>query len=252
MKPPPVKKVLITRPAVFCEDFADKVKKAGFEPVILPMIQTETILPDESDSSELRQLNTYDWIIFASRLAVFHFFKQLSDFELTLSRDVKLACIGNITQAELTKHGFEADFVPSVFSAKEFSDSFEKESSRILIPSSNIAPDFIRKKLSEKGHQVNRIKIYKTIPVNYSHQDLTNVLGQGVDFITFTSNSTVDSFFDENNAKDYLSGDEKFIGIGPPTVYSLQQRKLKSIFKAKPHNVEGIIKTIENLTIQMK
>lgn len=247
MKQPQARKILITRPRIFCSDFAEKITREGHIPIVLPMIKTEKLVLAEDDLKILHSFSSFDWIIFASRLSVKHFFEHLTENEIQMTSTIKFACIGNLTVDELQNNGYDADFVPTEFSAKSFSENFATGGAKILIPSSDIAPDYLAVKLRDMGHEVTRMMIYKTGAAKYSEDELNKTLEQGVDFITFTSNSTVNAFFEVNDARKYLTGSEIFVGIGPETVKLLQKWKLKNIYMAKPHSVDGVLNRINKL-----
>ena len=250
MKLPRASNILITRPKVFCQEFAAKITRSGFNPVVFPMIETIPVDLSEENAHTIDTLSQFDWIIFSSRNAVRFFFEYISNHEVCISSELKMACIGQITHEELQNLGYEADFVPETFSTQGFLNEFSDSASKVLIPSSEIAPDVMADQLEKAGHKVKRLNMYHTRAIKYAKDELKKVLEQGLDFITFTSNSSIDAFFKTNEANEYLSGNEVFIGIGPATFGALQNQKLKSVYMAKPHTMDGIIDQIKELTIQ--
>ena len=59
-------KVLITCPRLQADDFAEKLRSAGFEPIFFPVIE---ILPIENNGAldrALSELSCYEWVVFTS------------------------------------------------------------------------------------------------------------------------------------------------------------------------------------------
>src|SRR5688572_29879497 len=100
-------KVLITRPRLQADDFAEKLRSAGFEAIFFPVIE---ILPLENNGAldrALSKLSCYEWVVFTSVNGVKVVFNRLSSSSLDEWRDagVKVAAIGPKTAEALKAHG---------------------------------------------------------------------------------------------------------------------------------------------------
>jgi len=79
---------------------------------------------------------------------------------------------------------------------------------------------------------------------------LRQALKGGVDFITFTSSSTVENFV-KLLGRDYrkkLSG-VKFASIGPVTTSTLRKFGLKADIEAKVYTIEGLVRALTERNI---
>ena len=67
-------KVLITRPRAQADDFAEKLRVAGFEPVYFPVIEIQPVENNIALERALSKINCYEWIVFTSVNARIWFF----------------------------------------------------------------------------------------------------------------------------------------------------------------------------------
>jgi uroporphyrinogen-III synthase len=63
-------KVLITRPRSQADDFADKLRSAGIEPIYFPVIEIQPIENNIALERALSKTDCYEWIVFTSVNAV--------------------------------------------------------------------------------------------------------------------------------------------------------------------------------------
>jgi uroporphyrinogen-III synthase len=73
-------KVLITRPRAQADDFAEKLRSAGFEPIFFPVIEIQPIENNVALERALEKLNCYEWVVFTSVNAVDVVFDEYSAF----------------------------------------------------------------------------------------------------------------------------------------------------------------------------
>ena len=59
-------KVLITRPRAQADDFAEKLRSAGFEPILFPVIEVQPIENNVALERAFEKLNCYEWVVFTS------------------------------------------------------------------------------------------------------------------------------------------------------------------------------------------
>jgi uroporphyrinogen-III synthase len=58
-----MKRILITRPRAQADDFAGKLRAAGFEPIFFPVIEIRPIENNVELEQALAKLERYDWIV---------------------------------------------------------------------------------------------------------------------------------------------------------------------------------------------
>ncbi|HEU0296339.1 MAG TPA: uroporphyrinogen-III synthase, partial [Anaerolineales bacterium] len=63
-------KILITRPRAQADDFAEKSRSAGFEPIFFPVVEIQPIENNIALDRALEKLNCYEWVVFTSVNAV--------------------------------------------------------------------------------------------------------------------------------------------------------------------------------------
>jgi uroporphyrinogen III methyltransferase/synthase len=94
---------------------------------------------------------------------------------------------------------------------------------------------------------VDDVACYKTVPeTDDVNEAAARLLETGADWITFTSSSTVDNFHARFDLPALL---KKFpalqlASIGPETTKALAALDLKPALEAKPHTIEGLVKTL--------
>jgi uroporphyrinogen-III synthase len=94
-------RVVVTRPRAQADELAALLRERGFEPVLCPVIEIETIDDGPIDVSE------YDWVIVTSA-------NGAAELARRVSGDLpRVAAVGKATATALSEHGLTADFVPS-------------------------------------------------------------------------------------------------------------------------------------------
>lgn len=94
-------RVVVTRPRAQADELAALLRAQGFEPVICPVIDIETIDDGPIDVAG------YDWVIVTSANGARELARRRSG-ELR-----RVAAVGEATAGELSAQGLTADFVPS-------------------------------------------------------------------------------------------------------------------------------------------
>ena len=240
------KKVLITRSRTQASQFRVMLEELGAQPVEIPAIQTVDLEDFTELDSALARLGAFRWAIFASINAVDSVFERLG----LLGKDsrafggVKVGAIGPATSHALTDRGITPDFVPSrsvsevVLSELE---SMDWTGVPVLLPAADIGRDTLARGLSQRGAEVERIAAYRTIPTDGMAEKARSALEQNVDFVTFTSSSTV------QNLLSMLDGDRKALErskiacIGPTTAATAEQMGLRVDLVAPVHTVQGLV-----------
>src|SRR5215470_20199279 len=109
------KRVLVTRASTQAHDLVTRLQALGAVPIVLPVID---IVPPADNytalDAALRQLPTFDWVVFTSPNGVIHVWQRLTvlGMEAHGLATVRLAAIGPATAAALASHGLQAVAVP--------------------------------------------------------------------------------------------------------------------------------------------
>jgi uroporphyrinogen III methyltransferase / synthase len=243
-----MKRILITRPRAQADDFAAKLRTAGFEPIFFPVIEIQPIENNVALERALSKLECYDWLVFTSVNAVEVVFRHLQDLALP-----QVAAIGPKTAEALQVHGITPDFVPDEYVAESILPGLgDLRGKWILLPRAEIARKALPEAICVAGGIPHEIAVYKTLPAQPSPGGLA-ALKSGVDIVTLTSPSTVQNFMAiaRQNGLDPLSlpGNPLFACIGPITEQAAREEGLVPLVIAKEYTTEGLIQVISNLEV---
>ena len=240
-------KVLITRPLAQADDFAEKLRSAGFEPVYFPVIEICPIENNTALATAFENIQKYDWVVFTSVNAV--------ETVLNLSAPsvfyvVKVAAIGPKTADALRKHGLEPDFIPDEYIGDAIMSGLgDVKGKWVLLPRAEIARQELPVAISKAGGIAHEIIVYRTLPAEVDTNGLT-ALKLGVDIITLTSTSTVENFVAicKQNGLDPLNlpNNPLFACIGPVTAQAAREAGIQNLIVANEYTTDGLIEEIVN------
>jgi len=242
------KTVLVPRGKGQAKSFSDLIESYGGIPVEIPLIAFKPVDASDELLAIMKQLHTYDWIIFTSNVTVETFFSFIDNQKEKINS--KIAVIGKKTASCLTNLGIKVDFTPNVYVAEGFVEEFLpfiQPGMKVLIPKGNLARDYICTSLLEKGAIVDEIVIYQTFFPEESRALLKERLTKkSLNILTFTSPSTVDHLMDvvrENNL--YHELDDCIIGcIGPITTERAEYYRLPVHSSPDVYTVHHMLKSI--------
>lgn len=241
--------VLILRDIRQSDIFASKLLQAGYEPVVCPVIEIEKREASTDLKKALAELKSYTWIVFTSPNGVKAFFELFRDNgnDFRELGHIKFATIGKATAEVLAQTGFNADFVPN----KQISDALatglaEQLSSddKVMLPRSAIANNQMVDIITQRC-PVEDIKIYDTNIKTENEEQLKTLITSGeVDYVPFTSASTVDGFCKALNNDLSCLKNIKTVAIGPITKKRMLELGITPDLEATDHSLEGIIKAL--------
>jgi uroporphyrinogen-III synthase len=244
-------KVLITRPRAQADEFAEKLRSAGFAPIFFPVIEIQPIGNNVALERALEKLNCYEWVVFTSVNAVDVVFDEYSVVFLKENAGVKFAAIGPKTAEALRKYSIEPDFVPEEYVAEAILPGLgDLQGKWVLLPRAEIARKALPEAIADAGGIAHEIAVYKTLPAQ-PDSDGVAALKSGVDVVTLTSPSTIQNFVAicKQNGLDPLNlpNNPLFACIGPITEQAAKNEGLFNIVVAKEYTTEGLMEVITNL-----
>ncbi len=225
-------KVLLTRPRDLISDMAQKLRVQGAEVLELPAIRTVMIEENEPLRQALRQMDTYQWLVFTSPTGVKMFFNSMQEFDVDIRSlgHVKIASMGKGTQKALSQRGMIADLIPEIFDGEHLARALAQNLSgeeKILIPRAKVGNQELTRILRETGAVVDDIATYETV---YEKQDVIDeeaAFAQGgIDCAVFTSASTVRGFAEAVGDLDFSKVTAAC--IGRQTMTQAQQYGMKA------------------------
>jgi uroporphyrinogen III methyltransferase/synthase len=248
------KTILITRDVEGNRAMAEQITELGGRAVCLDAIAVRDLTDTPEAQAIVTRLDQFDWVIFTSG----HGIAFTMDFLRKHQRDIrafgsaKIACIGAETARRLSDFGLRADFVPNEFVSDALADELARltdlKDKKILLLRSAIAPDDLPDRLRSHGAHVEQVSVYTVQaaePQKSADQELMDVIQKGrIDWVTFTSSSTVQSFLERIDGDLIRQSCVKIASIGPVTSRRLREKGLEITAEAQPHTTEGLIRAI--------
>jgi uroporphyrinogen III methyltransferase/synthase len=213
--------VMITRAREQASEFASALEGYGARVVSCPTIE---IAPPESYAEldeAIANLFGYDWLIFTSANAVEYFSRRLeaSGKDVAELDELRVCAVGEATADRLADERIHVDLVPRKFQAEGVFAALENflggrdrlAGLNFLLPRAAAARDFLPRALEVAGARADCVTAYRTVRPETTDRARAEALlvGGGVDFVTFTSSSTVHNFaqlFDTRDLRPLLSG----------------------------------------------
>jgi uroporphyrinogen III methyltransferase/synthase len=245
--------VVVTRARTQVGELSAELERLGAQVLEFPTIE---IRPPEDFGpldAAIRDLDSFDWLIFTSVNGVEAFVARLAHHGLDLRgvpRGAKIAAIGSATAQVIREVGLRVDVVPREFRAEALIEEVTGDSlagQRILIPRARVAREILPEKLREAGAEVVVPSAYESVPSSEGKDELAERLGAGqVDCITFTASSTVENFiraFGVKAATRLLSG-TRVVCIGPITADTARKHSIRVDVEAKEYTIPGLIEAV--------
>jgi hydroxymethylbilane synthase len=228
------RRVLITRATSQAGSFRARLESLGAEVMEFPVI---AVYPPK-DPAPLEQAveaaSSYDWIIFTSANAAAAFFPRLKPGQEGKAR---ICAVGPATKAAVEAYGRTVALMPEEFVGEGVAAAFaahDLANRRVLLPRAAVARDVVPDALRALGAQVDVVEAYRTgLP------DPAPVLPAGpVDWITFTSSSTVKNFLALGGAT--LLDRAKVASIGPITSDTLRMHGVRIDVEAAESTTDAL------------
>lgn len=275
------KNVLVTRGRSQAKELVRRLNGAGAKVIEFPTIEILPPADYHQMDREIARIDQYDWVIFTSANGVHHFFERMRSLgkDARIFSKAKIAVIGDATAQALLGRGIRADLIPKRFTSEELFKALktkdEIRDQSFLLARADIAPPDLRKALEKEGAQVVEIVAYRTKkpstggaalclrsdeslrgtaslcgrPVQGDHAGLslyTLIKKNKIDYITFTSSSTVRNFFSLIPPALHKNLRSRFVSIGPVTSQTLREYGFNPQREAKIHTIEGLVDTLCN------
>lgn len=274
------KEIVITRPKKQSEEMLRLIKERGAKGYLFPVIETAWTNNIEPLNRALKQIECYDCFLFTSVNGVHYFFSRIEELydlkavSLDISRK-KVAAIGPKTAGALESYGIRVSPLPTSFKQEslveqlkiEFKKDIENklhieaqglEDIHILFPQAKSARKHLGEQLRHLGMRVDEVEVYQTIKVKQSNrvkeEFLKKLEKKEIDVITFTSPSTIKSFYENlkhSSWQEYLDS-VAIACIGPITAQAARELGLKVTIEADTYTVEGLLEEIEQYFIQKR
>ncbi len=245
------KRVVITRTRDKNSLFRERLERLGPEILELPTIEIQKPSSFRAMDRVIRRIGQFDWAVFTSAYGVQAFFERLAALhkDARALAGVRVACVGPETAAALAEKGIAPDLIPRRFETAALPLELKKNAGSLIgqklaLFRADIAPLALETGLKRLGASVTRVTAYRTrLPKRQSVEIRRALLAGNVDWVTFTSSSTVKHFvalFGLRRVKK-MAKRTKFASIGPVTTRTLRGFGLKPACEAKAFTTDGLV-----------
>lgn len=240
-------KIMVTRPKERDSALTEKLREYGAEVIEVPTIETDMILNNEILNEALKDAGKYQWAAFTSPFGVKVFFRKLQELKIDIRRlaGLKFAAIGSATQRAIEEKGIFVDLVPEIYDGKALGESLagrilEEEAASgerqmVLIPRARIGTEELLKPLEEAGILFEDLPVYETLEAPENDIDWYD---ESVDYVAFTSASTVRGFVRMNQDIDYTR--VKAVCIGEQTAREAERCGMQTYISEKA-SIESMV-----------
>ncbi|PZE19958.1 uroporphyrinogen-III C-methyltransferase [Paenibacillus xerothermodurans] len=252
------RRILVTRARSQASELVNQIEDLGGEAVEFPVIRIQP--PSKPDAKEalaaaLRHLADYNWVLFTSVNGVEHFFHQLRHHRIDVRglAGARVAAVGPKTSEALERYGIFAEALPAKFQGDELLAAIQAElkpGQRALLPTADIAKEYLPAKLRQMGLEVTEVDVYETVLETSGGADVIELLRQrAIHIITFTSSSTVTNLL---RALTELGADDaldllkpcQIACIGPMTARTATDAGLSVDFMPDEATVNALVKSL--------
>lgn len=246
------KTIVVTRARTQASGLLKKIRDLGGEAIEFPAITIQK----ENDLSSLydafTNLASYNWLIFTSVNAVEIFFEEMKLQQLDIRKlsGIKIAAIGPATRERLEKLGLMVDLVPDEYRVEAIVAAIRPNlatGDKVLLPRARNAREILPDEIRKMGVSVDEILLYEAVPTTDISATVIEQIRQGkVDYICFTSSSTVHNFVQILGA-EWITGfnqSVKVACIGPVTAESAREKGFSVDLIAGEYTIQGLLNVI--------
>ncbi|SFB18244.1 uroporphyrinogen III methyltransferase / synthase [Acetitomaculum ruminis DSM 5522] len=238
------KSIIVTRPRDRASKMTAMLRKNGAEVLEIPSIKTIPMEENKEFEEALKNVSQYNYIAFTSVIGVKVFFEKLKELRIDV-RDVKayFAAIGSGTAKEIEKHGVLNSIMPKEFDGLHLGREIgkhAKDTEKILIPRAKIGQSEIVEGIKEESNaHIDDIAVYDT---KYETNGIVDVAGEieagNIDYVCFTSASTVKGFVEMVKLEDYSK--VKALCIGKQTEEAAKSFNMTT-FVSKKATIDSLV-----------
>lgn len=244
------KRILITREESQAKEFSEKVLQYGGKPIELPLLKISC--KDKPKNKQLfENLHCYKWIFFTSANGVECFFRLAKQYMWTNDVFVKMkfAAVGHKTAQTLEAYGYHADFIPTTYNAEvmasEFVEQYTVTKEKLLLIRGNRSRDVLPDFFTEHEIHYHVMEVYETMYNFDVKAELNQLLSHDtLDFITFTSPSTVEAYIEMKENK--IRNNSVFVCIGTTTEERASELGITNIVTPQLFTIDGMLEQISD------
>jgi uroporphyrinogen III methyltransferase / synthase len=239
------KRVLVTRPSQANDNLQELLAAQGAHPVLFP---TVVIVPDADGLARLdralERLSEFAWLVFTSKKAVDLFCERWKAGH-AVGPLPAIAAIGPVTARALAENGLHVTAMPEEYTGDAIPSVMgDVREMKILVPRAQGAREDLIDLLAQKGALVEEVVLYQAVTSSPEPAAWAQ-LSKGVDYVTFTSASTVNSFFELLGERAHAVLAQAVTAcIGPITADALAKYGIQAHVVARQYTAEGLVQAI--------
>ncbi len=244
--------ILVTRARHQASALSAHLEVLGARVIECPTIELVPVAEAATLEATFEELSSYSWVIFTSANAVSFFLESLweSGRDVRAFGEARLCVIGPATRNALERWRLRVALQPETYVAESLVEALhargDLRGERVLLPRAKGARDVLPEELRAMGAEVTELALYRAVPPARLADEALGALRRGeVDFVTFTSSSTVRHFCDMvgEEAPELLRG-TCAAAIGPVTRAAAKARGLAVDVTATKSTIEGLTEAI--------
>ena len=250
------RRIVVTRARAQAGELSALLGDLGARVLEFPTIDIQPPQDFDPLDKAIRELDSFDWLVFTSVNGVDAFLDRLGHHALdvrAVPRAAKIAAIGPATADRIRATGLRVDVVPGEYRAESLLEEISGATlvgRRVLIPRAKVAREVLPEKLRDAGAEVVVPPAYRSVPSNEGKDALAGSLQGGeVDCITFTASSTVENFvraFGEEEAGRMLE-ETRVACIGPITADTARDYGIRVDAEAAEYTMPGLVQAVVDL-----
>jgi uroporphyrinogen III methyltransferase / synthase len=240
------KRVAVTRARAQASTLAAQLSHLGAEVIELPSIRIEPRLDGDEVREAVSRLRAkrYDVVCLTSPNGARLLLEALGrdGLDADVLAGVTIAAIGPGTAKALAESGVEAEIVPKRSIAESLAEELVErgvEGKRVLIARASEARELLPQSLEQAGAAVDVLALYDTVREDLSDDSVAELVD--VDYVTFTSSSTVRYFVEALGGAERFPPAAKAISIGPVTSAAARELGLRVDVEAEQHDIDGLV-----------
>ncbi len=239
-----------TRPAGQSAELESLLSDESAKLISMPTIEIRPLPLDEFSWLQLKNLESFNWIVFTSPNGLRFFFDRLFDLQnhYGLPEQLKIGVVGKKTAAHLECYGTSAEFINLGNTAEEFAADFINRvatGERVLFPIGNLARSVIEDRISKKA-VCTRVLFYETVmPSEISDEAISLIISNQYDMIILTSPSGCSNLLHLVSGK-MDTATLRLVCIGQTTAAEVIRSGLEPLITAGMANSQGITSAIIN------
>ena len=191
--------ILVSRPRTNRRDtLTNELADLGAHVLNMPAIEIQPTTDWTETDAAIKDLQSFDWLIFASSNGVHYFFERLFErgHDTRAVAHAQIAAVGKATAETLREYSLVADLVPAQSRAESLATALlsEADGKRFLFPRANRGREVIRKSLEAARATVTEITVYESVDVSEADQQIVELMAaEEIDWVTVTSSAIAKS-----------------------------------------------------------